>query len=52
MNINSIQIAVDGGINPETGKLCALAGADILVSGSYVFKSKNPQESIELLRRI
>ena len=30
-------IEVDGGINAETGKLCAEAGADVLVAGSYVF---------------
>ena len=33
------RIQVDGGINAETGKLCAEAGADILVAGSYVFKN-------------
>lgn len=33
-------IQVDGGINQETGKRCADAGADILVAGSYVFKNK------------
>ncbi|MFV0479077.1 MAG: ribulose-phosphate 3-epimerase [Anaerorhabdus sp.] len=32
------QIEVDGGINKETGKYCAEAGADILVAGSYIFK--------------
>lgn len=30
-------IEVDGGINAETGRLCAEAGADVLVAGSYVF---------------
>ena len=29
-------ISVDGGINPETAKLCWDAGADLLVSGSYL----------------
>jgi len=29
-------ISVDGGINPETAKLCWNAGADLLVSGSYL----------------
>ena len=29
-------ISVDGGINPETAKLCWAAGADLLVSGSYL----------------
>ena len=32
-------ISVDGGINPETAKLCWDAGADLLVSGSYLAKS-------------
>lgn len=29
-------ISIDGGINDETGKLCKEAGADILVSASYI----------------
>lgn len=32
-------ISVDGGINPTTAKLCWAAGADLLVSGSYLAKS-------------
>ena len=32
-------ISVDGGINPETAKLCWDAGADLLVSGSYLQKA-------------
>ena len=32
-------ISVDGGINPETAKLCWNAGANLLVSGSYLAKS-------------
>ncbi len=45
------QIQVDGGINGETGKRCADAGADILVAGSYVFKNNIPEavrEPVEL----
>jgi ribulose-phosphate 3-epimerase len=49
---SSISIAVDGGINPETGKLCVLAGADVLVSGSYIFKSKNPKGAVEILKKL
>lgn len=30
------KISVDGGINPDTAKLCWDAGADLLVSGSYL----------------
>ena len=31
-------IEVDGGINLETGRECAAAGADVLVAGSYAFR--------------
>jgi ribulose-phosphate 3-epimerase len=33
-----IHLEVDGGVNAETGALCARAGADVLVAGSAVFK--------------
>ena len=39
-------IEVDGGVNAETGKMLADAGADILVAGSYVFGSKDPTATI------
>lgn len=42
------KIEVDGGINLETGKKTVNAGADILVSGSYIF-SGNIKERIESL---
>ena len=32
-----IRVAVDGGINPETGEACVIAGADYLVVGSALF---------------
>lgn len=32
-------IEVDGGINAETAQICADAGADILVAGSFVFRN-------------
>lgn len=34
-------ISVDGGINNETGKLCVEAGANMLVSASYIHKNVN-----------
>lgn len=43
-------ISVDGGVNAENAKLCAEAGADILVAGSYVFKQKDRKKAIESLR--
>lgn len=42
-------IEVDGGINGETGKLCRDAGVDVLVAGSYVFKS-DIKAAVESLR--
>ncbi|SFB87520.1 ribulose-phosphate 3-epimerase [Alkalibacterium subtropicum] len=43
-------IEVDGGINPETIKECAEAGANVFVAGSYVFNSEDPGERIEALK--
>ena len=46
-----IDIQVDGGINFETIKTAAAAGANVFVAGSAVFNSENPQETIEILRK-
>ncbi|MBD81382.1 MAG: ribulose-phosphate 3-epimerase [Crocinitomicaceae bacterium] len=46
----STKIEVDGGVNTETGKRLVQAGADVLVAGSFVFKSESPVETIESLR--
>jgi len=43
-------IAVDGGINEKTGKVCVQAGANILAAGSYIFKSKDYAETIRSLK--
>lgn len=45
-----VKIEVDGGVNNITSKLCVEAGADILVSGSYITNSENFEEQIEKLR--
>ena len=42
-------IEVDGGVNLETGRLLAGAGADILVAGSYVFNAPDPLAAIDSL---
>ncbi len=44
-------IQVDGGINDETAEIVKSAGANVLVSGSWLFKSENMQESVEKLRK-
>ena len=45
-------IEVDGGINEETGHRAKTAGADILVSASYIFESENPKAAYKRLREI
>ncbi len=45
-------IEVDGGINLETAKLVKDAGADIVVSGSYIFNSADPKATYEKLKGI
>ncbi|MGB1040827.1 MAG: ribulose-phosphate 3-epimerase [Flavobacteriales bacterium] len=40
-------IEIDGGVNSETAPKLLEAGADVLVAGSYVFKSDNPKSTIE-----
>ena len=46
-----IDIEVDGGINEETVKIAARAGANVFVAGSAVFKAENPNDMIETLRK-
>ncbi len=43
-------IQVDGGIVPETARLCVEAGADVLVSGSFIFGAPDTKEAIDSLR--
>lgn len=45
-----IEIQVDGGVNAETIKTCAKAGANIFVAGSAVFKSEDPAATIVSLK--
>ncbi len=42
-------IEVDGGINDETIQVCATAGANVFVAGSYVFGAKDPSSQIKKL---
>jgi len=43
-------IQVDGGVNTKIGAQLLAAGADVLVAGSFIFKSKNPIETIKELK--
>lgn len=46
----NILIEVDGGINPDTAKLCIDAGVDILVAGTAIFKNNNYDENIKKIK--
>ncbi len=43
-------IQVDGGVDEKTAALCKAAGANVLVAGSYIFKSQNVAEAISVLK--
>ena len=45
-------IEVDGGVQGETAPRLVAAGIDVLVSGSYVFKSPRPEQAIRELRAL
>lgn len=45
-------IEIDGGVNAETGRRVAEAGADALVSGNFIFGAANPHEAIDTLKRL
>lgn len=45
-------IEIDGGVQGDTAPRLVKAGADILVSGSYVFKSATPEQTIHELRSL
>lgn len=46
----NLMIQVDGGINDKTAKLCVEAGANVLVSGSYLTSAPWPQEAVNALK--
>ena len=45
-------IEVDGGMKVETARLVKSAGADTIVSASYIFENGNPKSAYEVLRAI
>lgn len=48
----STKIEIDGGVNSSNAPLLKEAGADVLVAGSFVFKSENPTQTIADLKSI
>ena len=49
--LREVEIQVDGGINFETAKEAANAGADILVAGSAICNAADMKEAVAKLRR-
>ncbi len=45
-------IEIDGGVTSKNAAALTEAGADVLVAGSFVFKSENPIETIKELKSI
>ena len=50
-NLN-VEIEVDGGINGETAKLAADAGATVLVAGSFIFNSDNIEKTVKEIKNL
>jgi len=48
----SLNIEVDGGIGADTIRQVNDAGANMFVSGSYLMKSKNTGEAVQVLRHL
>ena len=51
-NETSTLIEIDGGVNINNAKALIDAGADVLVAGSFVFKSENPELTIQELKAV
>ena len=49
-NNPNLDLEVDGGINPETAKVSVENGANVLVAGTSIFKSKDYAAEIRALR--
>ncbi|MBD5159742.1 MAG: ribulose-phosphate 3-epimerase [Ruminococcus sp.] len=49
-NPASLRIEVDGGIDDKTAPIVKNAGADVLVSGSYLFRADDMEKAVSILR--
>jgi ribulose-phosphate 3-epimerase len=45
-----VNIEVDGGVNGETVKLCREAGANVFVSGTYIFGAEDRKAAVNSLK--
>ena len=47
-----LHIEVDGGINPDTAGAVKAAGADVLVSGSYLFNADDMCDTVTIIKEV
>ena len=50
MNDSKALVEVDGGVTAKNAKALIKAGADVLVAGSFIFKSEAPLNTIKDLK--
>ena len=50
-NYPEILVEVDGGVSKDNSAILSENGADILVAGSAIFKSKDPIETIRIMKQ-
>lgn len=48
--LQHVEIEIDGGVNPETARLCEAAGATVLVAGNAVFNQMDRAQAIAAIR--
>ena len=48
----TLKIQVDGGVNHDNARALVDAGVDVLVAGSFVFKSNDPADTIQRLKNV
>jgi ribulose-phosphate 3-epimerase len=48
--LSHVEIEIDGGVNPETARLCEAAGATVLVAGNAVFNQADRAQAIAAIR--
>ena len=51
-NNSNCKIQIDAGVNTSNAKELVKNGADVLVSGNFIFKSNDPQKKINSLKEI
>lgn len=47
----SLKVIVDGGMNPKTAKDAAKAGANYIISGSFITKAEKPKERMKIMEK-